>query len=859
MLSEELNRINNSVIRIRNKLNVNTAPIEEVATAVENYKGESDIYRVNTIEEMDRINAKEGNTCMVHTQEVSNFSKDMVCDTLYFPEKIVLDSPLTSSLYTELLYGSNYEEMVRIEISTSSVRFRDYYTYTILASYTSSDATTYTRTTTTESWTAPNVFTPNSYFDEAAIPFMFVKSINFGGLFEYAPQEYYLCETVDGEARKINKKAMESAWFTPWASVVFMYNCELGKDNEVVACDFIEMSVANNDQATAKLQYRTTDDSIYISTQTDGIGISVGVSRYEKGKTSNIVFQSLNTTTLTKFATLNGYDINKCIVFSDQSTYSWDISGLTTLRNQSGTILNPNFKWATTGNGYGWQTLSIGIPTNPENYLFSPNKAFTDIGVVTGKLGTNDCSVSTALANSLELNKGLRGAKPSEAILSRVFEAAIQRNNTYGPDKKPDLEYTMYVPEIDCSEITQVYYNYNSMSEWFYIATNEYSTAGINCNIVHCEGFKDLGKGFRSSDKLWYHTLPPALLNNFDDESLIKLCDSVYDMTGSGVSCAIGADIVIYQRLNNLGLIDKFKAKGWMIGRYKATDENYIVSWNPNLEGNTLSEAASWITSTAETNNRLAGLTFTEDILTAGRLTYPSTSSTCGFGFCTTSEYLPGFTTTATTDLSKKFLLNSRVKKYGPFTIASGTKFSRTFGESHCLEAAPTLNNASYVSTADRAFMYCTSLKDIGQFGNLPNATSVSQMFYGCTGLEEVGAISYPKSTSSSVFTGCTNLRKVGSFSAPAATSVANLFSNCTNLRDVGTCSYKSATSCGSLIYKCPNLTPESIVNILMGLNPAKLSNKGVSSTSMTKEQWNSLSAEQQQTLLNAGFTNDFA
>ena len=70
MLSEELNRINNSVIRIRNKLNVNTAPIEEVASAVENYKGESDIYRVSTIEEMDRINAKEGNTCMVHTVDI---------------------------------------------------------------------------------------------------------------------------------------------------------------------------------------------------------------------------------------------------------------------------------------------------------------------------------------------------------------------------------------------------------------------------------------------------------------------------------------------------------------------------------------------------------------------------------------------------------------------------------------------------------------------------------------------------------------------------------------------------------------------------------------------------------------------
>ena len=186
MLSEELNRINNSVIRIRNKLNVNTAPIEEVARAVEEYKGETDIYKVSTVEEMNELQAKEGDVCLVHTiDEFYYEGSTQTSNTLVFPETIVLDTAVASSTSMTLRCGSNIQtDRLACQLSASYFRVRDYVTYSYIANYTSADGITYTRSSTYDSYTFNGNISLYTSFNAAFTPFLLMRVTDFQGLFK---------------------------------------------------------------------------------------------------------------------------------------------------------------------------------------------------------------------------------------------------------------------------------------------------------------------------------------------------------------------------------------------------------------------------------------------------------------------------------------------------------------------------------------------------------------------------------------------------------------------------------------------------------------------------------------------------
>lgn len=193
-LSQKLERINASMVRIREKTNLPNAVIEDVATAVEQLGtsgGETtktNIYKVSSIAERDAItDMVEGDMCVVHTSSIANMQATDSVTAITFPATVVLPSAFTSNVYASL---RDTDRTLDIMVDLSQTRMRcdimgdDY----ISISYTSTDGITYTRTDanaeTIEFNSAVSLPYPDEW-DDALGYFLQVGGVEFGGLFEY--------------------------------------------------------------------------------------------------------------------------------------------------------------------------------------------------------------------------------------------------------------------------------------------------------------------------------------------------------------------------------------------------------------------------------------------------------------------------------------------------------------------------------------------------------------------------------------------------------------------------------------------------------------------------------------------------
>lgn len=195
-LSDKLERIELAVDRIRTKVELPTQAIEEVATAVENMGSgapvKSNVYRVGSLEERDAItDMVEDDMCIVYG--ISEFYCDgsKYGNTLIFPETIVVDTAVTSSISVNLRYGSSSMQRITYQVSKTMMRVTDYSNYKTIANYTSTDGITYTRTTTVEEVTYDgDISLYGSTFNTNITPFMKMKDLVFDGIFTYLNGEW---------------------------------------------------------------------------------------------------------------------------------------------------------------------------------------------------------------------------------------------------------------------------------------------------------------------------------------------------------------------------------------------------------------------------------------------------------------------------------------------------------------------------------------------------------------------------------------------------------------------------------------------------------------------------------------------
>ena len=190
-LMSKIATIDASIKAMKNNLGVSeSAPLEEVVDATASGgggggAGTPGVYKVATIEERDAIAAKEGDTCIVQKIDIFNYDGSYATDILYFPQTITAPTVVTASASTYLKYGTSPMYRIMYQLSATGLTVRDYYSYNILAQYSSTDGSVYTRTTTVEEHVAPQVLEPYSSLNANVIPFIFMKGLVFEGIFSY--------------------------------------------------------------------------------------------------------------------------------------------------------------------------------------------------------------------------------------------------------------------------------------------------------------------------------------------------------------------------------------------------------------------------------------------------------------------------------------------------------------------------------------------------------------------------------------------------------------------------------------------------------------------------------------------------
>lgn len=141
-----------------------------------------------TEEEMQAdTTAEEGDLAVVYGVTSQNITETSSFTTVTFPETVVLDQAVTDRTYG-YFRSTNSGRSCTINVSATNCNIMDFYDYDTIASYSSSDGITYTRTTVDEEYTFSTEMSYNSGYtswNDIFGKFMLTKSNSFEGLFQY--------------------------------------------------------------------------------------------------------------------------------------------------------------------------------------------------------------------------------------------------------------------------------------------------------------------------------------------------------------------------------------------------------------------------------------------------------------------------------------------------------------------------------------------------------------------------------------------------------------------------------------------------------------------------------------------------
>ena len=154
--------------------------------------GSDGIYRVETIEERDSLQVNDGDICLVYKNVSNPIISDstspinITSDTVYFPERVTFDNPITnsSSIYMRDISSSTMIDCY-LNSSSASIRVDDHNSGIWLdISYSTTDSKTYIREEQVES----SRITPSYYevymFNENCAKFLLCNNVDFS-IYEY--------------------------------------------------------------------------------------------------------------------------------------------------------------------------------------------------------------------------------------------------------------------------------------------------------------------------------------------------------------------------------------------------------------------------------------------------------------------------------------------------------------------------------------------------------------------------------------------------------------------------------------------------------------------------------------------------
>lgn len=143
----------------------------------------------------------------------------------------------------------------------------------------------------------------------------------------------------------------------------------------------------------------------------------------------------------------------------------------------------------------------------------------------------------------------------------------------------------------------------------------------------------------------------------------------------------------------------------------------------------------------------------------------------------------------------------------GNNVFAGATYVSGIFTNCYSLQWKDATVDIPYATTVSEVFTGCTNITKLPNI-NLPSATALGTILNSCNNLTEVGNIHAPVAVSASgLLSNTPSLLKVGNINLPLATSVDQLFYGNYRLRQVGTITTStSLVSMNSMYYMCGEL-----------------------------------------------------
>ena len=143
-----------------------------------------------TVEEMQAdTTAEDGDKAIVYNTEFEPSTPSSIFTIVKFPETVVLDTAVTSSITCYIMVGGTTANRVSLSITATACTIRNNTTYAVIASYKSTDGITYTRNTTSkDTYTFEEegrCYTTS--WKEVANSFIWLVKGNYGGYYEYKP------------------------------------------------------------------------------------------------------------------------------------------------------------------------------------------------------------------------------------------------------------------------------------------------------------------------------------------------------------------------------------------------------------------------------------------------------------------------------------------------------------------------------------------------------------------------------------------------------------------------------------------------------------------------------------------------
>lgn len=156
------------------------------------------------------------------------------------------------------------------------------------------------------------------------------------------------------------------------------------------------------------------------------------------------------------------------------------------------------------------------------------------------------------------------------------------------------------------------------------------------------------------------------------------------------------------------------------------------------------------------------------------------------------------------------------------FSFDSITNGSAMFGYGTKITQLPKFNHETITNMSE--MFWNSSLSDLGEEDlNFPNVNNADSIF-GETQITKVPNLSFPKATTVyQLFKGCTSLTKIGNINAPLVTDLRDVFNGCTNLTTIRVLSIPKVQTFNNLFYNCKALESIEQFNVSSATNLASL------------------------------------